>query len=230
MKSIELFAGIGGIALAAEWAGIETVAFCEREPFCQKVLNKHWPNVPMFDDVRTLNRQVLEEMGIEVGAIDIISGGSLANLSVLPGSEKAKMMTVTSGRKLSDCSKKSGPLGLLVKMLLGTSHWASTKCFLTWRASVTPGNRLLYRLVPSTPLAEETESLLSPMFPTPAASDTRGLNDYEKTMVKLTNGERAHLGQLPNYLMILTGKRGRTNPDFVEKIMGFPTGWTELER
>lgn len=33
MKSIELFAGIGGIALAAEWAGIETVAFCEREPF-----------------------------------------------------------------------------------------------------------------------------------------------------------------------------------------------------
>ncbi|MED0751647.1 DNA cytosine methyltransferase, partial [Bacillus amyloliquefaciens] len=41
MKSIELFAGIGGIALAAEWAGIETVAFCEREPFCQKVLNKN---------------------------------------------------------------------------------------------------------------------------------------------------------------------------------------------
>ncbi|MGM7719420.1 DNA cytosine methyltransferase [Metabacillus sp. Hm71] len=77
MKSIELFAGIGGIALAAEWAGIETVAFCEREPFCQKVLNKHWPSVPIFDDVRTLNREVLEEKGVieSGGTVDIISGG-----------------------------------------------------------------------------------------------------------------------------------------------------------
>lgn len=75
MKSIELFAGIGGIALAAEWAGIETVAFCEREPFCQKVLNKHWPSVPIFDDVCTLNKKKLEERGVDVGAVDIISGG-----------------------------------------------------------------------------------------------------------------------------------------------------------
>jgi DNA (cytosine-5)-methyltransferase 1 len=77
MRSIELFAGIGGIALAAEWAGIETVAFCEREPFCQKVLNKHWPDVPIFDDVRTLNRKTLEEKGViePGGTVDIISGG-----------------------------------------------------------------------------------------------------------------------------------------------------------
>ncbi|WP_121605407.1 DNA cytosine methyltransferase [Virgibacillus sp. Bac332] len=75
MKSIELFAGIGGISLAAEWAGIETMAFCEREPFCQKVLSKHWPDVPIFDDVKTLNKQLLEERGIGVGTIDIISGG-----------------------------------------------------------------------------------------------------------------------------------------------------------
>lgn len=77
MKSIELFAGIGGISLAAEWAGIETIAFCERDPFCQKVLNKHWPNVPIFDDVRTLNRKVLEEKGVldPGGTVDVISGG-----------------------------------------------------------------------------------------------------------------------------------------------------------
>ncbi|WP_188738651.1 DNA cytosine methyltransferase, partial [Oceanobacillus neutriphilus] len=75
MKSIELFAGIGGISLAAEWAGIETVAFCEREPFCQKVLQKHWPDVPIFDDVKTLNKQTLIDGGVDVGTIDIISGG-----------------------------------------------------------------------------------------------------------------------------------------------------------
>lgn len=77
MKSIELFAGIGGISLAAQWAGIETVAFCEKESFCQKVLKKNWPNVPIFDDICTLNRQVLEEKGViqQGGTIDIISGG-----------------------------------------------------------------------------------------------------------------------------------------------------------
>lgn len=77
MKSIELFAGIGGIALAAEWAGIETVAFCEREPYCQKLLNQNFPDVPVFDDVRTLNRQLLEDKGViePNGTIDIISGG-----------------------------------------------------------------------------------------------------------------------------------------------------------
>ncbi|MER3125587.1 DNA (cytosine-5-)-methyltransferase [Bacillus pumilus] len=77
MKSIELFAGIGGIALAAEWASIETVAFCEREPYCQKLLNQNFPDVPVFDDVRTLNRQLLEDKGViePNGTIDIISGG-----------------------------------------------------------------------------------------------------------------------------------------------------------
>ena len=75
MKGIELFAGIGGIALAAERAGIETVAFCERDLFCQKVLKKHWPDVPIFDDIRVLDRQVLEKRGVNIEAIELISGG-----------------------------------------------------------------------------------------------------------------------------------------------------------
>jgi DNA (cytosine-5)-methyltransferase 1 len=92
MRSIELFAGIGGIALAAEWADIETVAFCEREPFCQKVLKKHWPKVPIFDDVKTLNRQLLEEKGViePGGTIDIISGGFPCQPYSLAGKRKGK--------------------------------------------------------------------------------------------------------------------------------------------
>ncbi|NWN81080.1 DNA cytosine methyltransferase [Bacillus sp. (in: firmicutes)] len=92
MKSIELFAGIGGIALAAEWAGIETVAFCEREPFCQKVLQKNFPGVPIFDDVCTLNRQLLEEKGViePGGTVDIISGGFPCQPYSIAGKRKGK--------------------------------------------------------------------------------------------------------------------------------------------
>jgi len=81
---------------------------------------------------------------------------TLASHSVFPGSEEAKKMTVTSGRKLYDYFKKSDRIGLLVKMLLGMSRWGSMQCSLTWKASVTPHRRLLFQLRPSEPRTEET--------------------------------------------------------------------------
>lgn len=55
MKVLDLFSGIGGFSLGLERAGMETVAFCEIDKYCQKVLNKHWPNVPIYEDVRSLD-------------------------------------------------------------------------------------------------------------------------------------------------------------------------------
>ena len=55
LKLIDCFSGIGGFSYAAEKlvGGFKTVAFVECEPFCQKVLKKHWPNVPIYDDIKT---------------------------------------------------------------------------------------------------------------------------------------------------------------------------------
>jgi DNA (cytosine-5)-methyltransferase 1 len=50
---IDLFSGIGGFALAARWAGIETIQFVEIDKFCQKVLRKNFKGVPIHDDIKT---------------------------------------------------------------------------------------------------------------------------------------------------------------------------------
>lgn len=73
MNKASLFSGVGGIDLAADWAGMETVAFCEREALPQRILHKHWPNVPIIDDVYKFTREELNRLG--VGTIDIISAG-----------------------------------------------------------------------------------------------------------------------------------------------------------
>ena len=72
MRVLDLFSGIGGFSLGLERAGMTTVAFCEIDPYCRAVLRKHWPDVPCYDDIRTLNRERLAADGI---AVDVICGG-----------------------------------------------------------------------------------------------------------------------------------------------------------
>ena len=98
-------------------------------------------------------------------------GDFLANLSVSPGSEKARQMTVRFGRKCCELLGKPSQLGSLVRMLLESSRWNSTISFLTWKASATPRGRLLFRLVPSMPDTEETEFGLWPTPDTCAGGD-----------------------------------------------------------
>jgi DNA (cytosine-5)-methyltransferase 1 len=69
MNVLDLFSGIGGFSLGLERAGMRTVAFCEIDPFCRRVLAKHWPGVPCYDDVRTLTAARLGADGIRVDAI-----------------------------------------------------------------------------------------------------------------------------------------------------------------
>jgi len=70
LRLLDLFSGIGGFSLGLERSGgFRTVAFCEIEPFPRKVLRKHWPEVPIYDDVRTLTAERLAADGIGVDAI-----------------------------------------------------------------------------------------------------------------------------------------------------------------
>lgn len=88
MKHLSLFTGIGGIDLAAEWAGFESICMVEKNKYCQKVLAKNFEGVKIHDDVATFN-------GFEYrGTIDLVSAGfpcqphSLAGLRKASGDER----------------------------------------------------------------------------------------------------------------------------------------------
>ena len=67
IKTLDLFSGVGGFSLGLERAGpFRTIAFCEQDKFCQAILRKHWPDTPIYDDVRNLDFD---------GRCDVITSG-----------------------------------------------------------------------------------------------------------------------------------------------------------
>jgi len=68
MKILDLFSGIGGFSLGMESTGhFETIKFVEMDKYCQKVLRKHWPNVPIEEDIKNVKGKEFEA--------DVIVGG-----------------------------------------------------------------------------------------------------------------------------------------------------------
>jgi site-specific DNA-cytosine methylase len=129
-----------------------------------------------------------------------------ANHSVSLGSEKAQKMTATSGRTSAKLLHPKDPLGAFSRMFMGTSHWDSTKCLLTWKPKATPQGRLLFQLAVSMPTTKETESglLHTPtakgnQWPTPRdtqrvqgfrASWEQKSQTHERQALSLCRGER----------------------------------------
>lgn len=95
MNVLDLFSGVGGFSIGLERAGMRTVAFCEIEPYCRAVLGKHWPGVPIYEDVRSLTADRLSSDGI---AVDVICGGfPCQDLSVAQGASRAGLDGKRSG-------------------------------------------------------------------------------------------------------------------------------------
>jgi DNA (cytosine-5)-methyltransferase 1 len=83
MKFISLFAGIGGFDLGLERAGMTCVAQVEKDDWCRKVLTKHWPDVPRWEDIYDVR-------GTELPAADLICGGFPCQPFSLAGKRQGK--------------------------------------------------------------------------------------------------------------------------------------------
>jgi hypothetical protein len=229
-----------------------------------------------------------------------------ASPSVLPGSERARQTTVTSGLKCCELSQKSGPLGCLERTLLASPLWRSSIANLQWKAKPlllsrrerftsewdtesqmmcwrrskvldTPSRRLSFRLAVLMPRTDEIASGLWPtpragktsdeseeswskrqeagkvstppltlavkMWATPNAADAVGSHgggqgrSLRTDMYNLTHGlwptPRTNVGTGPGVhgqggLDLQTAAGGTLNPDWVEWLMGFPLGWSDI--
>jgi DNA (cytosine-5)-methyltransferase 1 len=80
---LDLFSGIGGFSVGLEAAGkFKTIGFCEQDKFCQKVLRKHWNDVPIYEDIKKLDARKIKA--------DVLVGGFPCQSISIAGKQKGK--------------------------------------------------------------------------------------------------------------------------------------------
>jgi hypothetical protein len=209
MRHLDLFSGIGGFALSASWVwgeDHEIVSFCEIDKYCQKVLKKHWPGVPIIEDIKCL-KSILLQQGFHAKI--------LASLGRVPAYPDAVLdsggrwchpfawydQTTSSWRTWQRC-------------LVG--GWEKFKG--TWPTSGMTRNGIAYQRVPLVPHNKEKEYL---SLPTITANEGKGAGRKRYRGSKHFRGAKMSEG-----LRTCQTDPIYTHPNFAESVMGYEKDWT----
>ena len=154
---------------------------------------------------------------------------SLASPSAKPANAKEIPTIATSGRKCARLLHSRDPLGSLLKTLLVSSRWHSTRCWLTWKTTATPRGRLLFRLVPKELTTSEIESGLLPTLTAQSYGTNQGGAAGRVGRIRPSLETMARSGLLPT-LTARDHKSDSCTPEFREErdamTMGKTLPWT----
>ena len=248
LTHLSLFSGIGGLDLAAEWAGFATVGQCEFADYQTKVLEKHWPDVPRWRAVRTLTKERFYERP-SLRTVDVLSGGFPCQPFSVAGKQKGKgddrylwpemlrvirelrprcvigenvpgIIKIAAGQVVKDLERAGYNCVVLNFEAAAVGAWhRRSRVFFVGIADVADAdskgaNSMEHLTQPKMPGNNHHVRQLAnavKLFATPCAGDAEG-----------TSGGK-------NHRSLRTDVAGQLNPTWVELLMGFPLGWTELE-
>jgi DNA-cytosine methyltransferase len=253
---LDLFSGIGGFALAAEWAGFETVGFCDNEPYAQAVLKKHWPNVPIHGDIKALD-------GTAYRGVTLLTGGFPCQPFSCAGEQRGKdddrylwpqMLRVIQEARpdwivgenvvgiiglaldqvcsdLEACGYEVEPT-IIPACGVDAQHrrnriWIIARGGAMWPTPSVCGN---YNRKGASKNSGNGLATAVLFWPTPTRREYFPPRMPETMKKKNRNPMTNSLGDAVQHIEGKDYKQtGQLNPAWVEWLMGYPIGWTELK-
>ncbi len=214
---LDLFSGIGGFSLGLErTGGFRTIAFCEIKPFQRSVLKKHWPNVPIFEDIRSYMQQTYQEQ------LTLFAEVSHAKTSVEQGKcEESRENKAHYGGICTGLSKKLPRNMCLRKMWQGCALTDLLKCSTALSRSGMMLNGIVYQDIQLAPLKKGIGFTL---WPTPCS---RGLPGGGPVGLGGGSAARKKLDMMVGVETRKAMCSSGLNPTWTEWLMGYPLRWTE---